>query len=322
LPFYKRAVELDPNFALVYAAMAANYANLNEAGRSTENARKAYELRDKVSERERFIIDDAYYEDVTGDLEKAAQNLEMWKQTYPRDYLPYGDLGGVYTGLGNLEGALEEAREANRREPNAENTYLNLGRDYASLNRLDEAEAVYNQAEERKLGGEFLVQYRYLLAFLKGDAAKMAQLVSAAMGKLGTDDVLLASQADTEGWYGKLNDAQELTLRAMSSAEHNDAREVAATYQAAAALREVESGNRERALADANASVRLARTATCCGWRHLPRLGPAIRQERKSWLLGSTRPSRWTRRSKGIHCPRSARRSRLTAKTRTGQLIY
>jgi eukaryotic-like serine/threonine-protein kinase len=258
LPFYSRAVELDPNFALGYAAMASTYGNLNEAERSKENARKAYKLRDKVSEWERFIIDNDYYEDVTGDLEKATQNLEVWKQTYPRDYLPYGDLGVLYTGLGNLEGALEEAREAHRRQPDAENTYLNLGRDYASLNRLDEAEAVYKQAGERKLGSEFLLQYRYQLAFLKGDAAKMAQLVSAAMGKPGLEDALLASQADTEGWYGKLKDAQELTLRAMNSAEHNDARESAATYQAAAALREVESGNRDRALADANASLRLA----------------------------------------------------------------
>ena len=106
-----------------------------------------------MSEWERFIIENAYYTNVTGDLEKAVQNLEVWKQTYPRDYLPYGDLGVIYTGLGrSAKGALEEAREAHRREPNAENTYLNLGRDYASLNRLDEAEAVYKQAEERKLG--------------------------------------------------------------------------------------------------------------------------------------------------------------------------
>ena len=86
----------------------------------------------------------------------------------------------------------------------------------------------------------------------------MAQLVSAAMGKPGTEDVLLAAQADTEGWYGKLKDARELTRRAMDSAQHNDAKRVAATYQAAAALREVESGNREQARADANAALKLA----------------------------------------------------------------
>ena len=86
----------------------------------------------------------------------------------------------------------------------------------------------------------------------------MAQLVSAAMGKPGTEDLLLATQADTEGWYGKLKNAHELTGRAMDSAQHNDAKETAAGYQAAAALREVESGNREQARAEANAALKLA----------------------------------------------------------------
>jgi tetratricopeptide (TPR) repeat protein len=127
-----------------------------------------------------------------------------------------------------------------------------------SLNQLDEAEAVYKQAEERKLENEVLFQNRYLLAFLKGDAPKMAQLASAAMGRPGTEDLLLASQADTEGWYGKLKNAHELTRRAMDSAERNDAKESAASYQAVAALREVESGNREQARAAANAALKLA----------------------------------------------------------------
>ena len=111
---------------------------------------------------------------------------------------------------------------------------------------------MYKQAEERKLENENLLQSRYWLAFLKGDAAQMAQLVSAAMGKPGAEDLLLASQADTEGWYGKLKNAHELTARAMDSALHNDAKESAAAYQAAAALREVESGNRKQARAEAN----------------------------------------------------------------------
>jgi tetratricopeptide (TPR) repeat protein len=128
---------------------------------------------------------------------------------------------------------------------------------YMSFNRLDEAEAVYKQAEERKLEAEFLLQGRYWLAFLKGDVARMAQLVSAAMGKPGSEDLLLAVQADTEGWYGKLKNAHELTRRAMDSAQHNNAKETAAGYQAAAALREMESGNREQARAEAHAAVKL-----------------------------------------------------------------
>ncbi|HVN78584.1 MAG TPA: hypothetical protein VMW38_06265 [Terriglobia bacterium] len=136
--------------------------------------------------------------------------------------------------------------------------YGNLGAAYMALNRLDEAEAVYKQAEERRLETELLLQGRYCLAFLKGDAAQMAQLGSAAMGKPGSEDLLLAAQADTEGWYGKLKKAQELTRQAMESAQRNNAQESAAGYQAAAALREAESGNREQARAEANAALKLA----------------------------------------------------------------
>jgi tetratricopeptide (TPR) repeat protein len=258
LPFYKRAVALDPKFAMPYRGLARSYGNINEVGRAAEYARKAYDLREKVSERERSSIEGFYYLVTTGELEKATQTLELWRQTYPRDQIPSLDLGFIYASLGNWEKALEEALEALRLEPNDTTSYVNVGSAYTGLNRLDEAEAVYKNAEERKLEHEGLLLYRYQLAFLKGDAAKMAQLASAAMGKPGTEDLLLANQADTEGWYGKLKNAHELTRRAMDSAERNDAKESAASYQATAALREVESGNREQARADANAALKLA----------------------------------------------------------------
>jgi class 3 adenylate cyclase/tetratricopeptide (TPR) repeat protein len=257
LPFYKRAVELDPDFAMPYVAMSAVYGSLNEVGRAAENARKAYDLREKVSERERFAIEANYYLQATGELEKAAQAYELWQQTYPRDDVPYRDQAFISASLGNWEKALEECREAMRLEPNDVLNYANLGNAYANLNRLDEAEAVYKQAQERRLEGETLLAVRYQLAFLKGDAAQMAQLLSAGTGKPGTEDLLLASQADTEGWYGKLKNAQDMTRRAMDSAQHNDAKETAAAYQAAAALREVESGNREQARAEADAALNL-----------------------------------------------------------------
>ncbi|HKM79537.1 MAG TPA: protein kinase [Candidatus Acidoferrum sp.] len=258
LPFFKRAVDLDPNFATAYAWMSAVYWVLSEVGRADEYARKAYDLREKVSEREGFWIEGNYYFSATGELEKAAQVYELWKQTYPRDELPYMQLGDISVFLGNWEKGLEEWRAALRLEPNIADNYLDLGIAYTALNRLDEAEAVYKQAEERKLEHEALLENRYLLAFLKGDTAQMAQLVSAAMGKPGSEDLLLATQAATEGWYGKLKNAHELTRRAMDSALHNDAKETAAGYQAAAALREVEAGNREQARAEANAAVKLA----------------------------------------------------------------
>jgi tetratricopeptide (TPR) repeat protein len=251
-------VDLDANFAVAYAWMSSIYGPLNEVGRGAENARKAYELREKASERERFFIEGNYYVFATGELEKAAQTYELWQQTYPRDDFPYRRLGFVSSRLGNWKKALEEWRAALRLEPNNGVNYNSLAFAYTSLNWLDEAEALYKQAEERKLENELLLVVRYRLAFLKGNAGQMAQLVSAAMGKPRAEDLLLAAQANTEGWYGKLKNAHELTGRAMDSAQHNDAKESAAAYQAAAALREVEAGNREQARAEAHAALKLA----------------------------------------------------------------
>jgi tetratricopeptide (TPR) repeat protein len=153
---------------------------------------------------------------------------------------------------------LSESSEALRLEPNDVFCYSNLGSTYQALNRLDEAEAVYKQADERKLESEPLLANRYLLAFLKGNATEMERFASAAMGKPGTEDLLLALQADTQAWHGTMKNARELTRRATDSAAHNDAKETAALYQAEAALREVEMGNREQARADANAAMKLA----------------------------------------------------------------
>ena len=259
LPLYQRAVELDPNFAMPYSLMAAVHLNLGEDDLAAENARKAYELRQKVSERERFFIETTFYVLTTGELEKAAQSYELWQQTYPKDFWPYLGLGYIFTELGRWEQALEQHRAAMQLEPNHEYNYANLGNDYVSLGRLDEAEAVYKQAEERKLEGSDLYVARYLLSFLKGDTAQMAQLLSTAMGKPHIEDVMMASQANTEGWYGKLKTAHELTRQAMDSAQHNDAPETAALYQVVAALREVESGNLELARAEAAAALKLGR---------------------------------------------------------------
>ncbi len=258
LPFFKRALELDPNFAMAYSGMSDVYADFGEVRRATENARKAYELREKVSERERFGIEANYYSYVTVELEKAAQVYELWQQTYPRDDLPYQNLVFIYGNRGNLEKALEEARAAMRLEPNDVNNYIALGAAYMSLNRLDEAEALFKQAEERKLEHEGLLVQRYQLAFLKGDTVQMTRLAAAAMGKPGTEDVLLDAQALTEDWYGRLKNARELYRRAMDSAERNDAKETAAAYQSDLAVVEGEMGYRKQARADADAALKLA----------------------------------------------------------------
>jgi len=257
-PFFEKAVELDPSFAMAFALLGLNYFDLNEIGRGTEYLRKAYALREKVSGRERAIIEGSYYSWATGELEKAAQTLEWLQQTYPSEPLSYEFLGMMSAELGDYEKALVELQKGLKVYPDSAGDNADFAFTYRALNRLDEADAVYKQEEQRKLESEYQLQGRYALAFLKGDVLQMTQLVSAAMGKPGVENMLLNTQANTEGWYGKLKNAHELTRRAMDAAQHSDARESAAAYQAAAALREVESGLREQARVDANAAVKLA----------------------------------------------------------------
>lgn len=293
LPFYHRAIEVDPKFALAYVAMSVAYLNLHELQRASENARKAYELRERVSERERFDIDSHYYMTATGELEKAAQGFEMWKHTYPRDDSPYVDLGFVYAHLGNWQRSLDEFREALLLEPNDAVNYGNLAMGYMAFNRLQEAESVYSLAQQRSIESEFLLQARYWLAFLRGDPSKMAQLVSAAMGKPGSADLSLATQADTEAWYGRLENARELTARAMDSARLNDARERSATYQASAALRDAEAGYRKQARDEAARAMELApsnRDVLAVSALALARAGDLTTAENLVSLLDKTFP--------------------------------
>ncbi len=258
LPFFKRAVEVDPNFAVAYATMSSVYGNLDEIGRAAEYGRKAYDLRAKVSERERLSIETNYYENVTGELDKAAQVLDLWYQVYPKRFDRCMDPASLSISLGDHQRALDQCEETPPMPGVHYVHYANLGTAFMYLNRVDEAEAVYKQAEERKIDGELLVLSRYQVAFLKEDKAQMAALVAATAGKPGWEDALLAAQADTEAWHGKLKNARSLTDQAMNSATLNDAKETAAGYQVAAALREVEFGNRELGLADATAATKLA----------------------------------------------------------------
>jgi hypothetical protein len=151
---------------------------------------------------------------------------------------------------------------------------------------------VYKEAEDRKLGSELLLPYRYELAFLKGDTAQMGQLASAATGKSGTEDQLLAQEADTAAWYGKYKSARDLTTAAMDSAQRNDAKEAAAIYQAAAALREVEVGNTKWARADAVAAVKLApgRDVRAMAALALARAGDTVAAETQASELAKTYP--------------------------------
>jgi predicted Zn-dependent protease len=258
LAFFKRAVDLDSNFALAYSSMTSVYGSLNELELAAQNARKAYALRERVSERERFPIEIDYYMLATGELEKAAQACEQWQRTYPGDYEPYANLSYISASLGNHQKALQEVQESIRLEPDDEISYNNLGSAYVNLNQLNEADAVGERAKARQIESEGLLLNRYELAFLKKDTTQMTLVAADAMGKPGAEDLLLAAQADTEAWHGKLTNAHELTQGAMESAERNDAKETAASYQAAEALWELESGNWTQARRDVDAAMKYA----------------------------------------------------------------
>jgi len=292
LPFYQRAVELDPHFAIAFRNLSASYLNLNQDSRAVEMARKAYELRDRVSERERFSIDGNYHMFATGNLDKATQVFESWRQIYPRDYLPHLYLGNIASCFGDLDKELQEHSEALRLEPASEATNAVVGAAYAKLNRLDEAVAVLKKAEEHGLEGELLRSKYYLVAFTSGDAALQERLLAEATGKPGIEDAMLASQANTEAWFGRMAHARELTRRAMNSAAQHDAQESAAAYEAEEALNEAELGYREQARADAKAALRLSpnhdvREVTMLA---LARAGDSTAAERLAAELGKADP--------------------------------
>ncbi|MGO9123873.1 MAG: protein kinase domain-containing protein [Terriglobales bacterium] len=258
LPFLKRAVELDPNFARAYASLGVRYNNLGQASLAIENLRRAYELRDRVSEREKYYISCSYFTLVTGELEKAIQQYELWIRDYPRDYVAQTNLGVNYFSLGQFERAAAVTREALQLEPASILGYNNLGVAYFSMNRLDEAKSTFDEALARKLDGPYLRQSIYYLDFLRKDAPGMQQQLAWAMGKPGAEDILLSAESDTQADYGRLAKARQLSAQAEDSAKRNDSKETAAFWQGNEALREVEFGNAADGLKQAREALALA----------------------------------------------------------------
>ena len=257
VPLYQRTIRLDRNFAMAYALLGESYSNLGETSLAAESLRKAYELRERVSEREKLYIESDYYLLVNGDLEKARQAFELFAQTYPRDGNPPTMLGIIYTSLGQYDKVLAEMREALRLDAGGIN-YTNLASSYLYLNRLEEARATAEEAQAKKLDSPSLRFVLYQLAFLQNDAAGMEQQVTWSGGKPGVEDVLQFFAADTAAYSGRLRKARDLSRRAVASAERTEQKETAAGYEAEAALREALFGNADAARQNAAAAVALA----------------------------------------------------------------
>jgi serine/threonine protein kinase/Tfp pilus assembly protein PilF len=258
LPLLKRAIELDPGFALAYVALGNVYSNLGETALSVDATRKAYALRERVTERERFYIDSGYYDIATGDLEKEAQIYAEWKEVYPRDETPY-QYDALYNGyLGRYEEALEEYRQALQLEPNDTLNYVNLAGTYIILNRFNEAKATLDMAQTRKLEHELVPWIFYLLAFVRNDAREMEKWSLPTSFSEGIKDFLLLSQSDTEAFHGRLRNARDLSNRAADAALQSGAPERAAGWLAHAALREVEFGTSLQSKQQAAAALGLS----------------------------------------------------------------
>ena len=241
-PLFQRAIRLDPNFAMAYASLGTSYSNVGETSLAAENTRKAYELLGKVSEREQFYIESHYYGTVTGDLERARQVYELWAQVYPRDFIPPRALGVNYGQVGQYDKALAESLASLRLRPSAPE-YANVASSYLNLGRVQEARATADEAQAKKLDSPNLRLFLYELAFLQNDVAGMAKQVAWAVGKPGLEDVLLAKEANTAAYFGRLKKAREFSRQAVASAERAGEREVAADYEAGAAMREAVLGN-------------------------------------------------------------------------------
>jgi serine/threonine protein kinase/tetratricopeptide (TPR) repeat protein len=278
IPFYKRAIELDPNFAVAYASLGLVYGNLGQASLAADNIKKAYELRDRVSEREKYRISALYYQSVTGELEQATQVYELWAKSYPQDSVPASNLAVIYAYLGDIEKSLYQTQEAERLAPNA-TIYSNLASCYLSLNRLDDAQKTIEEAQQHNLAGDSLHLGIYELAFLKNDPGEMERQLAWAAGKPGSEDLLLSFQSDTEAYYGRLTKARDFSRRAVDAAVRADSKETAAIWQVNAALREAEVGNLDKAKQDVALALKLTpgRDVEMLAALALARSGDAVR---------------------------------------------
>lgn len=236
IPFYKKALEIDPKFALAYTELAVVYRNTDQWKSAAEMTAKAYELRESVSETERLRIIYYFHNFVAGEMDKATETLELWRNTYPNFVVSYVSLSDSYERLGQSEKAIGFAREGLRLDPNYATIYMNLVESLVSLDRYDEAKETCRQAFERKLDGDYFHLFPYMVAFIENDAAAMDANLRWFAGR---DDEYLALdlQAGAAGFQGKWRTAQDFSRRSIDLAGRGNTKEVAAKFASEQALR-------------------------------------------------------------------------------------
>jgi tetratricopeptide (TPR) repeat protein len=258
LPYDQRAIELDSNFAMGYRSVGNDYFNLGELGRASDYYTKAFQLREHASEREKLHITASYYQNVTGELGKAAQTYQEGIESYPRDYRAHDDLGNVYAQQGQYENATDLYRQRLRLTPDGVSPYANLGSSLISLQRFDEARQIIRDAQARKMDSDSLRNALYALAFLGADSAAMAEQQQWYASKPDYENEGLGLASDTEAYGGHVGKARELTRRAVDSAIRADNKEGGAIWQANAALEQAAFGNTPEARQTAAEALKLA----------------------------------------------------------------
>ena len=214
LAFYNRAVELDPNFAMAYARVGVFYINQEQLETAKEYLQRSYELRDRVSERERLYITEKYYNYITGEIDKAVETLKTWSRLYPDDFIPHNNLSLDYQILGNYEGSLTEALEAVRLTPNNVTSRENVVSSFLMLGRIDEAEQASKEVEKLNPDSASAHSNRYLFAFLRRDQAAMDHESEWFRGKPEEVELIIA-RANTAAYFGKLKESEDLVQRAV-----------------------------------------------------------------------------------------------------------
>jgi serine/threonine protein kinase/tetratricopeptide (TPR) repeat protein len=257
IPFFQRATQLDPNFAMAYARLSTNYSNLAEDARAIDAIRKAYALRERVSEREKLYIVSHYEGYLTRNWEAARSAYELWAQTYPRDDVPPTNLSVLYADMGEHDKAFAADQKAMSLTPDGV-SYANLCSGYVTLNRLDEAKATVQEAVARNVDAPYLHLCAYSIAILQHDAAGIQREVAVLVGKPGWEDQSLMAQAESIASGGELAKARELFRRAIDSAQRADSKDRAAGYQALSALLEAVVGNMALAKRQGQAALALS----------------------------------------------------------------
>ncbi len=258
LPYNQRAIELDPNFAMGYRAVGLGYAYLGQTERTSEYVTKAFQLREHASERERLAITANYYQNVTRELDKAAQIYQESIESYPREYGAYNNLGLAYAAQGQYEKAAQIMRQGMRLAPDRATWNENLAIYALALQRFDETRKISDDTRARKGDDLTLHTAVYALAFVESDSAAMAEQQQWFAGKPKYETFGLALTSDTEAYAGRAGKARELTKRAVDAAVRADAKEVGAIELAIAAQREATYGNVTKARHTATEALKLA----------------------------------------------------------------